>query len=236
MAENSPVEIFDRNFKTIKEEIFNAAVKSGRKENGITLLAATKTQDIQTVNHAIKSGITVIGENRVQEFLSKKDLYLPVRKDFIGHLQSNKAKFVVGECEYIHSVDSVHLAKEISKVAKGKNTVQKILLEVNIGDEESKSGLTPSELFETAAQIAELDNIKICGLMAIPPVASGENSNAVYFDKMYKLFVDNRLKNIDNIDMNILSMGMSDDYACAVKCGANLVRIGTALFGRRAYK
>lgn len=235
MKERSSTEIFDENYLLIKENIKKAAEEIGKDPESITLLAATKTVDIDVINHAIESGIEYIGENRVQEFLSKKDGYLPCHRHFIGHLQTNKVKDIVPNVELIHSVDSLHLAKEISKVSKKLNKVTDILLEVNIGREENKSGFFEEELLQNLMEIAKLDGIRIKGLMAIPPVCENENENAEYFNKMRKLFIDIGAKKIDNSSMEFLSMGMSDDYVSAIKNGANIVRIGTALFGKRNY-
>ena len=227
----------DYNYKIIKENIAAAAQSAGKSEDDIILLAATKTVDAETINSAIESGIKYIGENRVQEFLSKKDLLNPAaHRHFIGHLQTNKVKDIIGEVELIHSVDSVHLAKEISKQASRLGNAANVLLEINVGDEQSKSGFSFDEANEAINCVAELPFVRVKGLMAIPPVCEKPTDNIKYFDRMYKLFIDNRGKNTDNSNMEILSMGMSGDYECAIKCGANLVRIGTALFGRRIYK
>ncbi len=236
MTERLSVKIFDENYKNILNRISFAAKESGRNIEDIILLAATKTQDIETVNHAIESGISYIGENRVQEFSEKKDFYAPVNRHFIGHLQSNKAKYIVGEVSLIHSVDSVNLASVINSVAAKKSVKQDILLEVNIGKEQSKSGFLPEEVLNAAEEIAKMSSICIKGLMAIPPVMAEKGGNIKYFNQMYKMFIDIKEKNIDNVNMEILSMGMSDDFEDAIKCGANLVRIGTALFGERNYK
>ncbi len=235
MTEKSSVEIFDENFAYIKEKINEAAKISGRSPDDITLLAATKTVDVCVINHAIKNGLKYIGENKVQEFLFKYEDYLPVHKHFIGHLQTNKVKDIVGKAELIQSVDSLHLAKEISKQSIKKGVMTDILLEVNIGEEESKSGFRYNEVEENLKIIAEMDNICIKGLMAIPPICNKAQDNKKYFAKMNNLFIDIGSKNIDNSSMDILSMGMSDDYYTAIIEGANLVRIGTALFGRRYY-
>ena len=235
MTEKSSVDIFNENYAEIKENIRKAAMMSGRSEKDIILLAATKTVDAQVINHAINSGIEYIGENRVQEFLSKKDALNPCHRHFIGHLQTNKVKDIIGEVELIHSVDSLRLAREISKQAVKINKTMEILLEVNIGNEESKSGFTPEEVLSAAEEISKLPRIIIRGLMAIPPIVTDDEGNDKYFIKMNKLFIDIRAKKIDNSNIDILSMGMSDDYAAAIEHGANLVRIGTALFGRRNY-
>lgn len=233
--EKSLINNFDENYKIIKENIAAAAEKSGRKAGDITLLAATKTVDTCLINHAISSGIEYIGENRVQEFLSKLDSYSPVHKHFIGHLQTNKVKDIIGKVELIHSVDSIRLANEISKKAVAKGITADILLEVNIGEEQSKSGFLKEETEEAVYKIAQLDGINIKGLMTIPPVCEDHTLNRRYFEQMHKLFIDIGTKKIDNSSMEVLSMGMSDDYATAIEQGANLVRIGTALFGRRNY-
>lgn len=235
MTEKSSVEIFDENFAYIKEKIADAAKVSGRKPQDITLLAATKTVDVVVINHAIESGLKFIGENKVQEFLMKNDSYLPVHKHFIGHLQTNKVKDIVGRVELIQSVDSIHLAKEISKQSVKNGITTDILLEVNIGNEESKSGFLCDDLCESLKIIAQMDGIHIKGLMAIPPICVNSEDNRKYFAKMNNLFVDIGAKKIDNSSMDILSMGMSDDYYTAISEGANLVRIGTALFGKRYY-
>ena len=235
MTERSSVKIFDENYSRIKEEIFAAAQKSGRKPQDITLLAATKTVDVEIINHAIKNGIDYIGENRVQELTAKNDFYLPVHKHFIGHLQTNKVKYIIDKVELIESVDSLRLAKEISKEAVKRGKVMDILLEINIGNEESKSGFRAEEVIDSAKEISKLVGVRIQGIMAIPPICEDEQILRGYFKKMSKLFVDIGNEKIDNSSMKILSMGMSDDFAVAIEEGANLVRIGTALFGRRNY-
>ena len=233
--ERSSVEIFDRNYALVLERIAEAAIKAGRRPEDVTLLAATKTVGVEVINHAIERGIRYIGENRVQEFLLKEPDYLPVHKHFIGHLQTNKVKDIVGRVELIHSVDSYHLAEEISGQSLKKGVTSEILLEVNVGGEESKFGFSPETAVEDAARIAELEGIKIRGLMAIPPVCATPGENIRFFEKLYKLFIDIGTARTDNRDIDILSMGMSDDYTAAIGCGATMVRLGTALFGRRNY-
>lgn len=227
---------FDTNFLEIKNNIAIAAEKSGRKAEDIILLAATKTVETDRINYAISEGLEYIGENRVQEFLSKKDGLLPCHRHFIGHLQTNKVKDIVPYVELIHSVDSVRLAKEISKQSVRFNKTTDILLEVNIGNEQSKSGFLREEVENAVREIAKLPNIHIKGLMAIPPICETAEDNRKYFSIMYKLFIDISTKKIDNSNMDFLSMGMSDDYEVAISEGANVVRIGSALFGKRVYK
>lgn len=236
MMEKLSAKEFDVNFLAITENIKNAAKKSGRSADDIILLAATKTVDVDTINYAIKKGIDYIGENKVQELLSKDDGVIGAHRHFIGHLQTNKVKDIISRVEMIESVDSLKLAKEISKQAEKCGKIMEILIEVNIGGEESKWGFVPENTLEAIEEIAKLPNIKIKGLMAIPPVCENSEENRKYFRKMYKLFIDIRDKNIDNSSMDILSMGMSDDYEIAIEEGANLIRLGTALFGRRIYK
>lgn len=236
MTEKSLTEVFEENYSEIKEKINAAAEKSGRKGTDITLLAAVKTVHPSLINYAISKGITVIGDNRVQELISKENEVSPnVTKHFIGHLQTNKVKDIVGRVSLIESVDSLRLAEMIGKQSEkiGKNT--EILLEVNIGKEESKSGFMPEELMENLEKIAKISGVTVKGLMAIPPICNESEENRQYFLKMKQLFIDIRAKNIDNVFMEILSMGMSDDYETAIECGSTQVRIGTLLFGRRNY-
>lgn len=226
---------FDINFKEIKQNIASAAEKSGRKAEDVILLAATKTVEVECINYAISEGLEYIGENRVQEFLSKKDELLPCHRHFIGHLQTNKVKDIVPFVELIHSVDSVRLAKEISKQSVRFNKTTDILLEVNVGNEQSKSGFLVEETENAVREIAKLPNICVKGLMAIPPICEKAEDNRKYFSIMYKLFIDIGAKKIDNSNMDFLSMGMSDDYEVAISEGANIVRVGSALFGKRIY-
>lgn len=233
--EKSLNECFDENYAHIRQEMIAAAERSGRDPQEITLLAATKTVSVEVINHAIESGLQVIGENRVQELLSKYDFFLPVEKHLIGHLQTNKVKDVVGKVALIHSVDSLKLAAAIQKQAEKLGIVQRVLIEVNIGGEESKSGVRPEELLPLLEKIVALPNVFVCGLMAIPPICNRPEENRKYFSKMRQMFLDIRAKKMDNSSMEILSMGMSDDFAVAIEEGATLVRVGTALFGKRNY-
>ena len=235
MTEKLLNDIFDENYKDITNRIAEAAERSGRNPQDIMLLAATKTVSPELINYAIDKGIKYIGENRVQEFLSKEDaIKNNVHKHFIGHLQTNKVKDIVGKVELIQSVDSVKLANVISKEAVKRGIVTDILLEVNIGGEESKSGFAPEEIFSAFDEIQKLDGICVRGLMTIPPHIDEKNKNIEYFSKMYELYIDIRAKKIDN-NIEILSMGMSDDFETAIEHGANMVRVGTALFGKRIY-
>ena len=225
------------NYKFIEERIFEAALKSGRKREDITFLAATKTVDVEVINYAVSLGLKYIGENKVQELLSKYDNYDldNASLQFIGHLQTNKVRQIVGKVDLIQSVDSVKLAKEISKQSIKNNINTDVLIEVNIGEEESKSGVQADKLYELIDEIKDFENISIKGLMCIPPICDSPQKNLKFFDKMHNIFIDISGKNIDNISMDILSMGMSADYYEAILCGANMVRIGSSLFGARDY-
>ncbi len=225
------------NYEKIIENIASAAVKSGRKPEDITFLAATKTVDSKYINYAISLGLKYIGENRVQELLSKYDSYDLDNSSlhFIGHLQTNKVRQIVGKVSMIQSVDSLRLAQEISRQSIKNNLTTNILVEVNIGREENKSGVMPEELSELLYQISELDGISVDGLMSIPPICENEQKIRGYFENMRNLFLDISGKKIDNIRMNTLSMGMSSDYREAILEGATLVRIGSSLFGERIY-
>ncbi len=236
MTERSLSDV-EYNYKLINERIADAAEKSGRKREDITLLAATKTVDAPTINHAISLGLDHIGENRVQELLSKYELYNLVNcsLQFIGHLQTNKVRQIVDKVDLIQSVDSLRLAQEISRQSLKHGKTTDILVEVNIGREENKSGVFEENLEELICQIAELEGISVKGLMTIPPICDNKQKIMKYFNNMHKLFIDISQKKLDNVSMTILSMGMSDDYCEAILAGANMVRVGSALFGARNY-
>ena len=225
------------NYKTITENIERAASEVGKSASDITFLAATKTVDASTINHAISLGLKYIGENRVQELLSKYDDYdlEHASLQFIGHLQSNKVRQIIDKVDLIQSVDSFKLASEISRQAVLKNRNIDILVEVNIGREENKSGVIPEALTDLLYEIKDLPNISVKGLMAIPPICDNSQKICKYFDNMHKMFIDIKGQNIDNISMEVLSMGMSDDYYEAILSGSNMVRVGSALFGARNY-
>ncbi len=225
------------NYKAIKTRVEEAAVKAGRNPGDVRLMAVTKTVESVYINRVLDLGADLIGENRVQEYLGKKDeLHLDgVEKHLIGHLQTNKVKQIVGEVDMIESVDSIKLAKEISKVSSNKGIVTDVLVEVNVGREESKSGVYMEQLEQLLAEIAQMDGIKVRGLMTIPPICDSEKEVSEYFSAMYQSFIDIRDKKLDNINMDILSMGMSGDFEAAVANGSNIVRVGSAIFGERKY-
>ncbi len=236
MIDENRVKATIDNYKRVKDNIAEAAIKAGRRPDDVRLMCVTKTVESEYINPVLDCGADLIGENRVQEFLGKKDsLHLDgVEKHLIGHLQTNKVKQIVGEVDMIQSVDSIKLAKEISRVSKNKGITSDVLVEVNIGLEESKSGTTLDELNELISEISELECIRVKGLMTIPPICD-ENEVRKYFSLMYKTFIDLKAKNSDNISMEILSMGMSGDYEAAVAEGSNIVRVGSAIFGARKY-
>ena len=223
------------NIEEIRRNVDEAARECGRDPKDITIMAVTKTVAPERVNKAIENGITLLGENRAQELLEKYDSYDKDGVDihFIGHLQTNKVRQIIDKVTMIHSVDSVHLAQEIDRQAGKAGIVMKVLAEVNIGGEESKSGISPEELPQLLEEMSRMPNLSVQGLMTIPPVSRTNEEAEHYFCKMSQLFIDINQKNMDNINMNILSMGMSGDYRTAIKYGATIVRIGTALFGSR---
>lgn len=225
------------NVKAVKENIAAAALRCGRSPDEIKLVAATKMNDAERVRQAIAAGVDICGENRVQELQEKyaQGAYEGCPLHFIGHLQKNKVKYIVGKVGLIHSVDSVALASEINKRAAALGIVQDILLEVNIGAEPAKSGFAPGELSSEPDMLADFGSIRVLGLMAIPPICEKSEENRVYFRRMKQLFIDIGQKKYDNVFMQLLSMGMSADYEVAVEEGANLVRVGTGIFGARNY-
>lgn len=223
------------NLITIEENITAAAKKSGRRREDILLLAVSKTVDIPRMEEAKALGLIDMGENKPQEINRKFYEIEGIRWHQIGHLQTNKVKYVIDKVCLIHSVDSLKLAEEINKRAGAKGLVMDILIEVNIGGEEAKHGVPPDEAENLAVQISRLPNVRVKGLMTVAPFVEDPEDNRGYFRQMKKLFVDIMNKNYDNIDMEYLSMGMTNDYIIAIEEGANIVRIGTGLFGARNY-
>lgn len=221
----------------IKENISQVCAACGRPEDSITLMAVTKTVPPERVNEAIAAGISFLGENRAQEMLSKYDRYKKenVQIHFIGHLQSNKVRQIIDKVTMIQSLDSLSLAGEIQRQCEKHNKEMDCLVEVNIGSELTKSGIAPEELEDFIYQAAQFSKLHIQGIMAIPPVCDSQLELERNFSRLHELFIDIRAKNIDNVAMKILSMGMSGDYVAAIKHGSTMVRLGTVLFGRRAY-
>ena len=235
MTENPYNNIIEENAKRIREKIEKAAAKVGRNPDEISLMAVTKTQPVEAVNAAIAQGITLLGENRAQELLAKYDNYdkQDTEIHFIGALQTNKVRQIINKVDLIQSLNSERLATEIEKQAAAANRMMDVLIEVNIGREISKAGIMPENFFEFAAKIAEYKHLNLRGIMAIPPISGNIVQTMSFFSAMSQLFVDIRGKNVDNKNIDILSMGMSDDFECAILSGATLIRIGSALFGKR---
>ncbi len=237
MADEKKLQSVRDEYHRVLDKMKTAAVKSGRDEDAVRLMCVTKTVEPEYINAVIDEGASLIGENKVQEYLGKREfLHLEgVEKHLIGHLQTNKVGKIVKEADMIESVDSYKLAKEISRVSVLRGVNTKCLVEVNIGMEESKSGVPKEHLEELLNYIATLPGIRVKGLMTIPPVCETEYESRKYFSSMYKTFIDIRGKNIDNIDMEVLSMGMSGDFEAAIAEGSNLIRVGSAIFGKRIY-
>ena len=220
----------DRNYESIVSRVRQASEKYRNGEE-ISIIGVTKTVSPQAVNRSIDLGIKVLGENRVQEYLSKKDEYRKgVDVHFIGHLQSNKVKYIINDVSLIHSVDSEGLARQINSQAGKNSKIQDILLEINIGEEDSKSGIAAKDAAELCRAVLEMENLRLRGLMTIPPVGQSEK----FLPRMQELFAELKIK-LGSADFDTLSMGMSGDFEEAIRYGATCVRIGTALYGARDY-
>lgn len=224
------------NLDIIEKNILTACAKSGRNRDEITLIAVSKTKPVSMLEEVYSTGIRDFGENKVQE-LSDKFEILPkdIKWHMIGHLQTNKVKYLMDKAYLIHSVDSLKLAKEIEKQAEKANRIVDILIEVNIAEEESKFGLAKEEVLALIKEISLFPHIRIKGLMTIAPYVENPEDNRLYFRQIKQLSVDIDSQNIDNVSMNILSMGMSGDYMVAIEEGATMIRVGTSIFGERVY-
>ena len=222
--------------KQIQKEIEETCAKVGRDPSEVTLIAVSKTKPYTDIEEALKSGCIDFGENKVQELDQKYDL-LPknINWHMIGHLQRNKVKYLVGKAKMIHSVDSLRLANQIEKEYAKKDQIVKILIEVNIAGEESKFGVKPEETEGLIREISSLEHVKVCGLMTIAPYTLNAEDNRIHFKNLKELSVDIGSKNIDNVTMSVLSMGMSGDYKVAIEEGATMIRVGTKIFGERNY-
>ena len=224
------------NYRYVLKKVEEACARSGRDPKDVTLIAVSKTKPIEMIEEAMEAGARVFGENKVQELCDK---YEQLPKDLhwhlIGHLQRNKVKYIVDKAELIHSVDSLKLAEEISKEALKKNVEVNILIEVNVAEEESKFGVSVEETLALVEEIAKLPGIHIQGLMTIAPYTTDPEENRPVFRTLKKLAVDIKKKNIDNVCMDVLSMGMTGDYEVAIEEGATMVRVGTGIFGERNY-
>lgn len=237
MTENLSADRVRDNLRRIENDLWEACAACGRKREEVTLMAVTKTVSPERINVALDAGITCIGENRVQEYLGKKDdLHLTgVTRCLIGHLQTNKVRQIVGQVDRIESVDSLRLAQALSERSlQITGAPTDVLVEVNIGNEDSKSGVRAEEVEDLLWQIGQFSGIRVRGLMTIGPILSSEAEKRRIFSQMRKLFIDIRGKNVDNVCMDILSMGMSSDYVQAVLEGSTQVRVGSALFGERS--
>ena len=225
------------NVARIRANIEKAARAAGRDPATVRLCAATKMNDAAAVREAVRAGVDCCGENKVQELTAKlaENAYEGAPVHFIGHLQTNKVRQVVGKVDLIQSVDSLRLLTAIDREAAKQGIRQDILLEVNIGGEESKSGFAPEEVPDIVDKISEFPNVRLRGLMAIPPVCQNPGDNNKFFEKIYQLSVDIMEKKDDNVCVDVLSMGMSDDYVDAISCGSTMIRVGTAIFGARDY-
>ncbi len=225
------------NIASIRIRMLEAAQKAGRDPKQILLCAATKMNGSENVREAIRCGVDCCGENRVQGLVQKsaENAYEGAPVHFIGHLQTNKVRQVVGHVDLIQSVDRLALLECIDREAKKQGIVQDILFEINIGQEESKSGFTPQEAMRLADEMEKYSNVFLRGLMAIPPISQKPGDNCVYFEKIHRISVDISAKKSHNSSMEILSMGMTDDFADAIACGSTMIRVGTAIFGARNY-
>ncbi len=228
--------MIQENIKLVEENIKKACEKVGRDVNEVTLIAVSKTKPYTAIEEALPTGVKDYGENKVQELCDKYEI-LPkdIKWHMIGHLQRNKVKYLAGKASLIHSVDSIRLAEQIEKEYAKADEIANILIEVNMAQEESKFGITSEETEQLVREIAKFPHIRIKGLMTIAPYTDNPESNRVYFRNMKKLSVDIENKNIDNVSMSVLSMGMTGDYQVAVEEGATLVRVGTGIFGERNY-
>lgn len=224
------------NYRDVEQKVKEACARSGRDRSEVTLIAVSKTKPVEMIQEAMEAGAEVFGENKVQELCDKYEV-LPDRLHWhlIGHLQRNKVKYVVGKAELIHSVDSLRLAEEISKEAVKKDVQVNILIEVNVAEEESKFGVSVENTEALIREIAPLPNVHIQGLMTIAPYVTNPEENRPIFCTLKKLAVDIKMKNIDNVSMDVLSMGMTGDYQVAIEEGATMVRVGTGIFGERNY-
>jgi hypothetical protein len=225
-----------KNLESVEESIVEACGKAGRKRGDVTLIAVSKTKPVEMLKEAYDLGVRVFGENKVQELLDKYEaLPKDVEWHMIGHLQTNKVKYLIGKVEMIHSVDSLRLAQAIEKESAKKDCVTKILIEVNVAEEESKFGIRVDEVESFVERLAEFEHVQVCGLMTIAPFVENSEENREIFKNLHKLSVDIMGKNIDNRNVDVLSMGMTNDYGVAIEEGATMVRVGTGIFGFRNY-
>lgn len=228
--------MIQNNLKTVEENIMEACKKCGRKREEITLIAVSKTKPVSLLEDAYTAGVRDFGENKVQEMCEKYEVMeKDIRWHMIGHLQTNKVKYLIGKTTLIHSVDSYKLACEIEKQAAKHDCIMDILIEVNIAEEETKFGLSEEDVIHLVKQVAALPHVRINGLMTVAPYVVNPEDNRPFFRKIKQLSVDIDNQNIDNVTMDVLSMGMTGDYMVAIEEGATMVRVGTGIFGERNY-
>lgn len=220
----------------VEQHIQSACIRSGRKREDVTLIAVSKTKPVEMLQEAYDAGVRIFGENKVQELVDKYEM-LPkdIHWHMIGHLQTNKVKYIVDKVECIHSVDSLKLAEVIEKEAAKKNCRVNILIEVNVAQEESKFGISINEVFPFIEKVAAFPHICVQGLMTIAPFVENAEENRTIFERLHNLSVDIMSKNIDNVNVSVLSMGMTNDYEVAIEEGATMIRVGTGIFGKRDY-
>ena len=222
--------------ENVEKEILNSCIKSNRNFSDVTLIAVSKTKPVETLQEAYNLGVRIFGENKVQELVDKYEaLPSDIHWHMIGHLQRNKVKYIIDKVECIHSVESLRLAETIEKEASKHNLIMDVLVEVNIAREESKFGLMPEEVEVFIKEISKFPHLRVKGLMTIAPFVDNPEENRPVFKALKKLSVDIAAKNIDNVSMNVLSMGMTNDYQIAIEEGATMVRVGTGIFGERNY-
>ncbi len=224
------------NLQDVEKRIVAACERVGRKREEVTLVAVSKTKPIEMLQEAYEAGSRYFGENKVQELVDKYEV-MPkdIHWQMIGHLQRNKVKYIVDKVDMIHSVDSIRLAEEIDKEAAKKGVIVNILLEVNMAKEDTKFGLMPEDVMDFVGEIVRFENIRVQGLMTIAPFVDNPEENRKYFANLKKLSVDIAKKRVNNVNMSVLSMGMTNDFEVAIEEGATMVRVGTAIFGRRNY-
>lgn len=231
------IKMIKENLAIVEQNIAEACKAANRKRSDVTLIAVSKTKPVEILQEAYDYGCRDFGENKVQELVEKYEcMPKDIKWHMIGHLQRNKVKYLIGKTYLIHSVDSVRLAEEIHKEALKQNCTVSILVEVNVAGEETKYGTTNEDAIQLVAEISKFSNISIQGLMTIAPYVENAEENRQYFGKLKQLSVDIMNKNIDNVNMNFLSMGMTGDYQVAIQEGASFVRVGTGIFGERQYK
>ncbi len=224
------------NYETVYNNLLKACKKVGRDPNEVTIIAVSKTKPLSMIEDAIAVGMDTFGENKPQDIRDKtKEVSEKVHWHMIGRLQSNKIKYVIESCDLIHSVDSVSLIEKLNNEALKRNIHINVLLQVNISNEESKNGFTISKLYSSLNSISTISNVHVEGLMTIPPFVENQEENRAIFKKLKEVFIDIKSKNIDNINMNALSMGMTNDYVVAIEEGATYIRVGTGIFGVRNY-